>query len=380
MLNTLSFSLRASQIVLVLLPMISYAADKPAAPLNLPIPDSPATGALSLTGTVLRPSTAREFAVSLANAVDRNGKIKPTLSMEVSPYLLFNPGMPIKRYAEAVDIAASEKLGRTKLKSNPLSAVWTMANTSISVATGAKDGTNEFSKRAAVGIKVPLFDEGDPRLNYAYSKCIKELDATLSSPAIGPEPGSVAMSPERIKGAAACVAKANKLHWNRTAAALAYAQSYLDTGDATKANLTRDARISWLSYAHGYNRDMASDVTKGDGAGQLVFQAKDTRNALDPKAKAGTNIRYDATAGYARWRFGSNELNFDVSGAQEKRKYTDGRRDTVKTIAVGAEIKAGDYWLSLSFGREQSGIGGSQPVILANFTWAFNNEAGLSPK
>ena len=354
---------------------------EPSPPVNLPIPDSPATGALGLTGTILRPSTAREFAVSLANAVDRNGKVKPTVSMEISPYLLYNRGMPIDKYAEAVDRNASEAMGRTILKRNPLSFTWTLANTSISVATGAKDGSNDFSKRAAIGFKVPLFDEGDPRLNYAFSKCVRELNAKLAAPVIDPEPGAIDKSTERLKGEAACVTKANKLHWNRSAAALALAQSYLDVGDATKANLTRDARVAWFSYARGYNRDLKADnSTEGDGAGQFVLQAKNIRNALDPKAAAGVVTRFDSNSGYARWRFGSSEVNFDISGSQERRKYEDGRRDRVNIVAAGAEMKLGDYWLSLSFGREQSDIGGSKPFVLANFNWAFNNEANLVPK
>ena len=334
---------------------------EPSAPVNIPIPDSPATGALGLTGTVLRPSTAREFAVSLANAVDNNGKVRPVVSMEISPYLLYNRGMPIEGYGDAVDVKESEARGRTILKKNPFSLTWTLANTSFSVATGSKDGSNNFSKRAAVGLKVPLFDEGDPRLNYAFSKCIRELDVKLAAPVIDPQPGAIDKTAERLKGEAACATKANKLHWNRSAAAFALAQSYLDTGDATKANLTRDARVAWFSYAHGYNRDIKADnSTEGDGAGQVVLQAKGVRNAIDPKAAAGVMTRYNGTSGYARWRFGSSDVNFDVS--------------------VGAEMKLGDYWLSLSFGKEQSDIGGSKPFVMANFNWAFNNEANRAPK
>lgn len=358
----------------------AQAKPEPSPPVNIPVPDSPAAGAVGTTGTVLRPSTAREFAISLANAVDRNGKVKPALSMEISPYLLYNRGMPIDNYAEAVDIEQSKKLGRTKLKANPFSLTWTLANTSISVATGTKDGSNDFSKRAAVGLKVPLFDEGDPRLNYAFSKCIQDLDAKLASPVITPDPGSVPKSPERLQGEAACVTKANKLHWNRSAAAIAFAQSYLDTGDADKANLTRDARIAWFSYAFGYNRDMKDDKTEGDGAGQIVFQAKALRNAIDPKSAAGKITRFDGNSGYARWRFGASDFNFDLSGSQERRKYEDGRRDRVNIVSAGAEIKLGDYWLALSFGREQSDIGGSKPFVLANFNWAFSQEANRAPK
>ncbi len=382
-------SFRIGVIALVLLALVHTSASaedaaakktEPSPPVNIPIPDSPATGALGLTGTILRPSTAREFAVSLANAVDRNGKVKPTLSMEISPYLLYNRGMPIDKYAEAVDRIASEAKGRTILKANPLSLTWTLANTSISVASGAKDGTNDFSKRAAIGLKVPLFDEGDPRLNYAFSKCIRDLDASSPPPPIDPGPGAISKSADRLKGEAACATKANKLHWNRSAAAFALAQSYLDTGDATKANLTRDARFAWFSYAHGYNRDLtANNSTEGDGAGQIVLQGKNIRNAIDPKV-TGMVTRFNGTSAYARWRFGSSETNFDVSGSQERRKYDDGRRDRVNILSAGAEMKLGEYWLSLSFGREQSDIGGSKPFVLANFNWAFNNEANRAPQ
>lgn len=364
----------------------SPARQDPATPVEVPIPESPAAAALGNAGTILRPSTAQEFAVSLNNAVDRGGKLRPNVSLEVSPYLMANRGRPIHGYADGVDIERSKAAGRTVLKSFPLSMPWTLANTTISVATGAKDG-GDFAKRAAVGLKVPLFDEGDPRLDYAFSKCLADLDAAGPGPIPTPgAPGPIAKSDDRKAGEAACVAKANKVHWNRSAAALAFTQTYLDTGDDRKSNLTRDSRTAWASYAWGYNMDMnsATGATEGRGAGQFVVQWKGQRRAIDEATAAGasstTPVRFNGDQGYLRWRFGSDRMNFDLSGSRERRKYDDGRRDNVKVIAAGAEFKLLEYWLLLTFGREQSDVTGSRAFMLANFKWGVNRDASLRPQ
>jgi len=355
---------------------------EPATPVDIPIPESPAAAAVGNTGTVLRPSTVREFAASLGSTVSRSGKVKPLVAIEISPYLLITRGMPINGYASGVNLTKSREAGRTVLEPLPLSWQWTMANTSLSFATGAKD-SGDFAKRSAVGLKVPLFDSGDPRLNFAYSKCIAELDAKLAVPVMTGDPGAVDKSAERVKGEAACATKAGDVAWNGSAAALAMAQTYVDRGTDQKADMRKDARQFWASYAWGYNVGKAE---AGQGAGQVVLQYKHVRDAIDTEAAelgsaaATANVRYNANTGHLKWRFGSAKANFDVSATDQRRKYVDGKRDKVRTLAVGAEMKFGDYWVLLQYGREQSDVAGNKPFALVNLKHAFGKEPNLTPE
>jgi hypothetical protein len=379
------FALAAGAIGLAAGSAFSQDSKAPANPVDIPIPDSPAAAAVANSGAILRPSTAREFAASLASTIDSSGKLKPLVSLEITPYLLLKRGMPIDGYANAFNAKASAAKGRTVLNWMP-NPIWILANTSLSFSTGTKD-SGDFAKRSAVGLKVPIFDEGDPRLNYAFSKCIADLDAAGPGPTIGSTPGKADdLSPQRIKAVASCATKANELQWNRSSAALAFSQSYLDTGDQNTGHLARDARQAWASVAWGYNLDeMGGKPSAGAGAGQFVFQYKGARNAIDAKAAAlgsvsGTaNVRYDANAGHLKWRFGSATANFDVTGSDEKRRYVDGKRDTVKLLSVGAEFKVSDYWILFTYGRERSDVAGNQPFALMNFKYALSKEPNLVP-
>ena len=341
------------------------------------MPESPAAVAIGTAdATILKPATPKDLAASLARVASRGGKITSGVSLEFSPVKLFRGSRNVPGYA-------------TRAISGGLSSSWIYANTTISLATGAKEGTGTSTDKLALGIKVPLYDDSDPRLNLALFNCFQEVPRKLTAArrrmAAG-EAGWVAVSDVDARFAIELDALEtslyrgcqleNKTPWNAGSAAFALAQVWTDIGTADRARLTRDATYAWFSMASSLGTSKEHGI-------QLAGQARLSRDIIDTTravAAGAEPIRYKAGAAALQVKFGEEKLNGDFAASYERRNYSDGKRDKVLLAALGVEFEVSPkVWLKLSLGYEKKDQAGNAPFLNTSFKWGVNNKADNTP-
>lgn len=420
-------------------PALAAESKEPAAPVDMPMPESPAATALGVADTaVLKPATSRDLAVSLSRLAGRGGKANAGVSVEFAPYVLATGSRFVRGYEDGVNREASLRENRTvwrPLWSGGLQPKWILANTSLSVATGAKEGSGTSTDRISAGIKVPLFDEGDPRLNVALVTCYRGIEAGHPvRPRPDPKPVLLPDPPptdadrtqhaadlkawekrqklretrpelpadateaqkqqyavdlalhERLKSQKDedikplyqdCLKTHGKAPWNASSAALAFAQIWTDGGTERRAKYAREARHAWASYASDLG------TRGGDRQSQLVLQARIVRDAIDTEeevAEGQAPRKYKSNAAGLRFRMGSPESNGDIAASIERRKYSDGVSERVRLGAIGYEFKLyGDFWLKLSGGYERREKSGNNPFVLTSIKWGTNKASDLTP-
>jgi hypothetical protein len=377
------------------------ATDEPHSPLTLPIPESPAASAIGAEGVpVLRPSSAREFASSLALLADRHGKMKPSLSFEVAPWLLFVGAKDVPGYASSVDPGKSETLKRTVWKTYggfipEFNWKWTAVNTALSIATGLKTSdTSDRADKVAIGLKVPWFDEGDPRIDLAFWNCYldgvkaAEAEAKARADAAAPlRPGlpaapinekpRIAIPAATITLLETCRSRAQAANTFAKSGGFGFAQAWLDVGTDQEPRLHRAARIGWFSYTA-----MFGDAQNGRPWG-LTAQAKVVNGDFDPNPAEGVTglaiPRFNSKAFALRARGGRGDANFDLSASLEMRKYDDGRTSRVRIAALGYEFRVTEaMWLKLTMGAERGEKNdGTRAFVSTSISAARESEPSL---
>ncbi|MDB5755791.1 MAG: hypothetical protein JWR56_2219, partial [Massilia sp.] len=112
---------------------------------DLSVPSSPAMAVLGMSGTeIQRPAFPRDFAASLVRGLDKDGKAKNALAIDIVPVALFFPQALIggKRYEDSYWM---------RLK----------ARTTVSLAA-AQIESNKPASQLAAGIRLGLVDYADP--------------------------------------------------------------------------------------------------------------------------------------------------------------------------------------------------------------------------
>ena len=218
---------------------------------SFPVPESPAGSAIANNSEpTLRPSTPKEFAASLVGLVDRKGKIQPGVVIQ------YRLGSPVKRMPKDYQ---SNMLTRIRL------------NSEISFATTLAEQDSASGKRAqksALGLKVPIIDNTDPRLPISgFSKCAEEaygkgivVPKGAKHPVDENDNPITGLNDADLKKA---LADCSKKHWDNVGAnpakydslIFAIAQSWADQGTDEKANYQKDARYVWLVYSTGFGVD-----------------------------------------------------------------------------------------------------------------------------
>src|SRR5438552_980093 len=136
----------------ILLRSVAAAADQPPE-VDLPVPESPAFTALGVTpAKVARPSSGKDLAASLLNGVDSNGNLQTGFAIDMIPYLL----------------AAQSHLRISEYRSSYLTRFIARASLSFGMVKGV---TDDKSSHFATGLRLSLFDRGDPRADAALDAC-----------------------------------------------------------------------------------------------------------------------------------------------------------------------------------------------------------------
>lgn len=125
---------------------------------DISIPDSPAFTILSITPqNVTNPTTVRDLATALINGVDRNGNFQSGVAIDASVLNLYGDSVNLKQYNDSY-----------------LSTVWFSTQLSFATVKGVNDEDKSF--RIGSGIRMTLFDSGDPRReNSPYIQCATKI-------------------------------------------------------------------------------------------------------------------------------------------------------------------------------------------------------------
>jgi hypothetical protein len=358
----------------LLAPGITLAQGQPVV-LDLAIPESPAAASLSNGEPVLKPSTPREFATSILGLVDRKGKFSPGVSVEVAPYLLAKGPTRISGYA-------NKGPGGYALRS--------LVGTQVSLATSSADQATGKAQRMALGLRVPIFDLGDPRMDHTLDTCFRLLPPPKFPKDVDPEALPVTEDlPAEVKAALKqCYAASKLRNWNAAAMSVAFAQLYADEG-TERADLRRQGRTFWVNLALPFGAETQRLVPVGDkqmtvktSAGQIILQGRLAKDAIDSGDSPVDERRYDGTAYGGRLRWGSDRFNVHLGGSRERRKFDlSGRRDDSTTYAGGFEGRVmKDLWVRVNIGRERKESTGSDPFANFVLSWSSESEPAFDPR
>ena len=110
-------------------------------------------------GKVTRPSSGKDLAASLLNGVDSSGNLQVGFAIDMIPYLL----------------AAQAHVGISEYRSSYLTRFIARASLSFGMIKGV---TDDKSSHFATGLRLSLFDRGDPRADADLDAC---FDAAFRS-------------------------------------------------------------------------------------------------------------------------------------------------------------------------------------------------------
>ena len=399
-------------LILLFQPAAGWSADKSLkvadAALDLPVPDSAAYTALGIgPGLVENPSSPRAFSGSLLQGVDANGNYQIGVSIDAAPALLYHDqSVDLREYQSDV---ARRLLDRTML--------------SLAVAKGESEA--DKNTRIALGLRVTLWDAGDPRMDKNFADCMrnaiidvdirrkKELEAleeeiktlqvqwelvetqideasrSASKKGMIPslEDTVRALIKQTIKlkrqreailaagteelnkqGAAAIQSCRSKKEiraalWNRSSWSLGVAPTYTSMV-ASQDNLDASGTAVWTTAAFAY-RDSVQLILHGSYRSNEVMP--------DPKRKGGF-FEQDSMRAGGRLRFGNPDMNFSLEGlyVEEQRK---GARSVDKKIQYGASVEhrlGDDLWLAVAASSEAYNEEGNHTSLLCSLKWAYS--------
>jgi hypothetical protein len=355
------------------------------AALDLAVPESPAAALLSGEfETVLKPSTPREFTSSLLALKDKKGGLAPGISIEVTPSFFTS------RDALPADYR------KNHFKRMAL-------NTQLSIATGEKDATTGKVTQLAAGIRVPIYDEGDPRFDpdRLFGGCAARLieppKLTPPEPGKSPTPGESAkpLSDEEIGNIEVCKTQYRFATWNAQALVFGAAQLWSDSSESD-SKLKSGGRSFWLSYALPLGGKVLVDKKvipvpwKGKDAketiaietrpAQLILQARRLDKAMREGSEPESQRRYDSNAGAMRLRYGSEGFNVSLAASAERRRYDDGNSENVRIVSGGAETRiTPDWWLRFTLGNERRGSTSDEPFVAFNLSWSRESAPVYGP-
>jgi len=339
-------------------PLPAAAGDAAATPardveVDVPVPESPAFTVLGLNPqAVERPASSRAFAMSLLNGVDPRGVLQVGLAVDARPGLLL--------------------AGRRLTLQDYRRSFWKrlLANAQLSLAT-AQAASPDRGIRAALGVRLPLWDEGDPRRN-------AELDACFDA-AIGllPSWNPLTAGPAAVEQASRAAAEAARRcreekalrKWNAGALTVGAAPAWI-TPSGRAGDLRGDGGAVWSSVAVGVGRS-------GQLVGHLRYRADERVDPDEPAAG-----RLDSFLAGTIFRLGSPTLVASAEALYVNARLERGRRrerDASYRLGVGVERRLDrNLWLSVSVGAEGGRAGGEgRGFVLSSFKWATAREPSL---
>jgi hypothetical protein len=303
------------------------------------VPDLPAFTFLGASpGVIGRPGTARDLGVAITSAVDSAGKLRQGFGLEIAPWFLV-PGLDIpledyrSRWWKFVVASTQLSLGTTR-------------------ATGAPGSTE-----MALGLRLTLWDEGDPMRDRDYARRLGDLLRDAA-----PETPGGTMSDAAVAERLAPLQEAwHAAHWNARHLALAAAGGLLFEA----SEIDRGRGNGWSVWMVGGQPLGAW----GQLLGQLQYLDR-RRSTGDPDV---TSFVYAA-----RFLAGSGRFDtfLEVAGVAE---LDAGSRDEDGhgSWSGGLEFRvAPELWLSTGFGSTfQTTQQADRVLLLAGLRWGMTSQA-----
>jgi hypothetical protein len=368
-------------------PTPTPAADNALATANvdLSVPESPAFTVLGLTPeTVVRPSSPREFASSLLSGIDRNGNFQSGTALDTTPYLLLaGAGLTLRKYNEAYKLRLASR-------------------TQFSFATTKGASEEDKSVRLALGLRMTLWDNGDPRSDKELMDCFDKASTKYYASLIKPDIVLLDMLPAdatpdlKMKSIEAwgayhlreaqanpirneenetCRSEARKRNWNKSSWMVAYAPSWISTTGQTK-NFKRNGGGVWTSLAYGF--EGFPGLQKHS---QLIFHARYRSNEQVPDpVNKGKFFGQDSFFMGTRMRVGNENSTASFEGVFVRSRPEGKRFDNSARYSVGLERKiAENLWFALAFGGENGRQDGrNNGFVLTSFRWGFSQKKGTA--
>jgi hypothetical protein len=323
-----------------------------------PLPETPAFVFLGTSPSeITRPTTLKNLGAGLAQGIDENGRVLQGVAFELTP-AFYLTSVTLKQYREDW-------------------SKYALSNLQLTLATVRTSG-DSANTDLALGLRLPIFDAGDPMRNQEFTRRIAERMTACAQVVTPPPPDADPNAPPEsvdrtafiacMDSAAAPVAKEwLEDHWNASALTLAAA-----TGTRLTSSRFSDRR--WL----GTQLWLAGALGLGDW-GQFIVQG----SYLDSRLADADALEYKATALGARLLAGGRRINgfaelsgetrFDRSDAVKK---DDGR------WSAGIEFLVGDdLWLSTGLGSTYQELDEPErTLVFANLRWGVSEKARMTPQ
>jgi hypothetical protein len=341
--------------------------------LDLAVPDSPALALLGLSPEkVARPGSPRDLATTALNGVDRRGNLQSGLAVDFAPLFLFG-GNGIT-YDDYRTRWGTRLLGRTQ----------------VSVATAKGSGEADKAVRAAVGVRMTLWDSGDPRLDAGLIACMDAIpvpppkEALLTQEAI--DAWIARATAERRPLIEQCHSQFKDRRWNASSIAVGVAPEWNSSTGGWKEFDSGGAGV-WTSVAIALSRTEQFETPAGTTVpverpfGQIVVQGRYRGGELVPdRRQRGAFFEKDSAGLAGRVMIGSSNRALVVEGEFAREMPDVGEATGVFELSVGGQMKlASDVWLSLAVGGHRGGSPNEErsTFVMSSFKWALSREPSL---
>ncbi len=335
---------------------------------DLAVPESPAFTVLGVNPeTVTRPTTPREFATSILNGVDQNGNFQTGLALDFVPFLTF----------------FGDQTSLSSYRTNRMERF--LARTQLSFATTKGTTDEDKATRLALGLRLTLWDKGDPRLDRLLDTCYAGAvnDPRLTSAALRTFPGETdeqrsirEKKRNEVLGEVVkvCNDLGRKRNWNASGWIVGLAPSWISKTGKT-SDFSWNGGGFWTSLAYGFD-----DVSALKSNSQIILHARYRNNEIVPDAdNAGQFFSQDSMYLGGRVRIApGEEANsiFSLEGNYIRSRQNKGIYDSSSRYSLGLERKLADnIWFSLALGGQSGRAdGNNQAFVLSSFKWGFSQK------
>jgi hypothetical protein len=292
-----------------------------------------------------------------------------------------------------VDFAPLFLFGGSRVTYDQYASQWgtrLLGRTQVSVATAKGSGDADKAVRAAVGVRVTLWDTGDPRLDAGLIACMDAIrvtppkEALLTQEAI--DAWTARATAERRPLIEQCHSQFKDRRWNASSIAVGVAPEWNSPTGGWDAFDSGGAAV-WTSVAIALSRTEEFETPAGTIVpverpfGQVVVQGRYRGGELVPdNRQRGTFFDKDSSGLAARVMLGSANRALVVEGELAREMPELGETSSVLELSVGGQLRlTSDVWLSLAVGGHRGGSPNEDrsTFVLSSFKWALSREPSL---
>ena len=346
--------------------------------LDLAVPESPAFAVLGLSPqNVIRPTSPRQLATELLNGIDQNGNFQSGIAIDFAPHLLIlGDKLTIREYR---DVYKDNK----KVKNNYITRLFSRTQLSVATAKGVND--DDKSIRLATGLRVTLFDLGDPRLDTLLTDCFENA-LTFPEPKQGETNedyrkrfntwAETSAKPKLQE----CRNDARKRNWNQSSWAIGVVPTWISTSGDT-SDLEWDGVGVWSSLAYGFE----VVPTLEDTSQFIIYAQYRTDEEVPLEGMSGKFLTQNSV--FIGGRLLVSPLSNKLFIAEFKGGYIyqdpdDRKAENSYVFSIAGNVRIIDnVWLEISVGgRSKDSNGDGQAFVLSSLKWGFQSAPTLGQK